>query len=219
MVSVRPETLTGSAALAPFLAVTPVIDGAHPAVSELACALANGCATDVEIARACFEWVRDRVAHTGDVRADTLTCSASAVLSACTGYCYAKSHLLAALLRANALPAGFVYQRLALDDHGSAFCLHGLNAVWLEAYGWYRIDARGNRPGIAARFDPPIEALAFVPSITGERLIAGVACAPLPHVVNALQAYTTRTDLEAHLPDLDVHDLAHVMSGVVPLPA
>jgi diadenosine tetraphosphatase ApaH/serine/threonine PP2A family protein phosphatase len=33
-----------------------------------------------------------------------------------------------------------VYQRLALDARGEAFCLHGLNAVWLPKIGWYRID-------------------------------------------------------------------------------
>jgi len=37
-----------------------------------------------------------------------VTCKASDVLIYGTGYCYAKSHLLAALLRANAIPAGFV---------------------------------------------------------------------------------------------------------------
>ncbi|WP_338430147.1 transglutaminase domain-containing protein [Synechococcus elongatus] len=32
-----------------------------------------------------------------------------------TGYCYAKSHLLVALLRACSIPAGFCYQRLSFD--------------------------------------------------------------------------------------------------------
>lgn len=41
------------------------------------------------------------------------------------------------------------------------YCLHGLNAVYLEQYGWYRINARGNKPGVNAAFSPPIEALAF----------------------------------------------------------
>jgi transglutaminase-like putative cysteine protease len=35
------------------------------------------------------------------------------------------------------------------------FCLHGLNAVYLEDFGWYRIDARGNKTGVAAQFTPP----------------------------------------------------------------
>jgi transglutaminase-like putative cysteine protease len=220
MVPGRSQTLTSRASLAPFLAFSAVVDGADAAIRDLAQALAAGRTTDVAVARACFEWVRDRVAHTGDARHEPVTCSASAVLSARTGYCYAKSHLLAALLRANDLAAGFVYQRLALDDDGRAFCLHGLNAVWLEAYGWYRIDARGNRADISARFDPPQETLAFVPSIRGERLIGGVAATPLESVVRTLQTCRTRRDLDAHLPDLDVDDLADATSGVViPLPA
>nr|WP_269749949.1 transglutaminase family protein [Polyangium fumosum] len=85
-------------------------------------------------------------------QAGPLTCTASEVLRHRTGFCYAKSHLLAALLRANGLPAGFCYQRLA---HGSGYCLHGFNAVELPGIGWYRIDARGNKPGIDAAFDPP----------------------------------------------------------------
>ena len=37
----------------------------------------------------------------------------------------------------------------------SPYSLHGLNAVHLPDFGWYRIDARGNRTGIHAQFDPP----------------------------------------------------------------
>ena len=36
-----------------------------------------------------------------------------------------------------------------------------LNAVFLPGIGWYRVDARGNREGVDARFTPPQEQLAF----------------------------------------------------------
>ena len=49
--------------------------------------------------------------------------------------CYAKSHLLAGLLRANGIPAAFVYQRLRLNDDGPLFCLHGLNGAYLPDIG------------------------------------------------------------------------------------
>lgn len=65
-----------------------------------------------------------------------------------TGFCYAKSHLLAALLRANGIAAGLCYQRLSVNGGGTPYCLHGLNAVFLKDFGWYRVDARGNKPGI-----------------------------------------------------------------------
>lgn len=93
-----------------FLAATEVVDWTHPAVLARARALAAGSDDAESVARACFEWVRDAIAHTGDAATRIVTCAASEVLQAGSGYCYAKSHLLAALLRANGIPAGFSYQ-------------------------------------------------------------------------------------------------------------
>src|SRR5215212_2227297 len=78
---------------------------------------------------AAIDWVRDRIAHTVDHGHDVVTYRASDVLREGTGFCFAKSHLLVALLRANGIRAGFAYQRLALDSEPHAFCLHGLAAV------------------------------------------------------------------------------------------
>ena len=186
----------------PFLEATPVVDWSHPAVAARAAAL-RGEETDPSIiAKRCFEWVRDVIRHSQDCGATAVTCSASQVLVEGSGFCYAKSHLLAALLRANGVPAGFCYQRLALDDSGTAHCLHGLNAVLLPAFGWYRLDARGNRPGIDARFQPPTERLAFSVGASGELDLPGVWAAPLPIVVEALQRYSDAATLAANLPDL-----------------
>ncbi len=63
------------------------------------------------IAHRCFEFVRDEVRHSWDFKENPVTCHASEVLRHRTGYCYAKTHLLAALLRANRIPAGLCYQR------------------------------------------------------------------------------------------------------------
>ena len=87
----------------PFLRATDVIDFGHPAVRALASQLAAG--DPAETARRAFEWVRDRIVHTDDRPADVVPCAASEVLAAGTGFCYAKCHLLAALLRANGVPA------------------------------------------------------------------------------------------------------------------
>ena len=38
----------------------------------------------------------------------------------------------------------------------STVCLHGLNALYLPDYCWYRVEARGNKPGVDAEFCPPI---------------------------------------------------------------
>src|ERR1700752_201368 len=139
----------------PFLRATEIIDWRNPSVGSKALELAKGASGDLQIAQRCFEWVRDRIRHSSDYKRNPVTCAASEVLAAGTGYCYAKSHLLAALLRANRIPAGFCYQRLSMDEVGASYCLHGLNAVHLPEFGWYRLDPRGNKPGITGKFSPP----------------------------------------------------------------
>ena len=124
------------------------------------------------------------------------TCAASEVLRIGSGFCYAKSHLLAALLRANGIPTALCYQRLSCNDEGTVFCLHGLNAVHLPEFGWYRIDARGNRSDVDAQFIPPLERLAFQPSVPGEVDVPGFFAEPLPVVVAAPQlAFDSRRTL------------------------
>jgi len=185
-----------------FLASTEIVDWQHASVRQLTGRLASG-STDVTVtAGRCFEWVRDYIRHSGDYCLNPVTCSASEVLAHGTGYCYAKSHLLAALLRANEIPAGFCYQRLSIDDVGPPFCLHGLNAVYLPEVGWYRVDARGNREGILAEFFPPDERLAFATSLPGEEDLPGVLDAPLPCVVDALRANVTWDAMLENLPDV-----------------
>ncbi len=184
-----------------YLKSTEIIDWDHPDVLTLAKELAGGSAA--ETAKRCFEWVRDEVRHSSDYKMNPVTCSASEVLQARTGFCYAKSHLLAALLRANGIPAGLCYQRLALDDSGSQFCLHGLNAVHLPEFGWYRMDARGNKPGVDAQFIPPVEQLAFKIMEKGEANLDGIWADPLPQVVKALQSCATYLEVLEHLPDVE----------------
>jgi transglutaminase-like putative cysteine protease len=184
-----------------FLAATDVIDWQLPDVWRLAQRLAEGTDDVTEIARRCFEWVRDEIEHSVDFRRTEVTCSASEVLAAGTGFCYAKSHLLAALLRANGIPAALCYQRLSIDGSGPPFCLHGLNAVNLPLRGWYRIDARGNKPGLDAQFTPPIEQLAFATKLPGEMNIPGLYAEPLPAVIEALRNHASAEALAANLPD------------------
>lgn len=190
-----------------YLKATCMIDWGRPAVLGLARSLASQSGDPVETARACFEWVRDRIPHTMDAGRETVTRSASNVLREGTGFCYAKSHLLAALLRANGIPAGFVYQRLTVDGVGPPFCLHGLNAIHLPEIGWYRVDARGNRAGIDARFEPPREVLAFPIEVEGECLLPEIHSRPLPLVLQALTRFTRAADLAANLPDLSPEEL------------
>ena len=137
-----------------YLAPSMYVDRDHPAVERKAKELARGLSNDAEIAERCFLSVRDEVLHSVDHRMGPVTLKASEVLEHRTGFCYAKSHLLAALLRANGISAGLCYQRLALDDLGTRFCLHGLNAVHLKGHGWYRVDARGRTMARSAPGSP-----------------------------------------------------------------
>lgn len=186
---------------ADYLAHCTWIDWQAPAVQARAGRLARHRADDESIARACFEFVRDEIQHSWDFQRNPVTCKASDVLEQGTGYCYAKSHLLAALLRANGIPAALCYQRLTIDDGRPPFCLHGLNAVFLQKHGWYRLDARGNKPGVDAAFMPPRERLAFTPRIPGEGDLPGLYAQPLPEVVTVLENSATWQEVAAKLPD------------------
>jgi transglutaminase-like putative cysteine protease len=188
-----------------YLGTSPIINWTHPDVNSLAQNLAAGLSSPTAIARQCFEWVRDQIAHSVDYQLNPVTCVASDVLQARTGFCYAKSHLLAALCRANGIPAGLCYQRLQLDAQQATYCLHGLVAILLPSHGWYRVDPRGNRPGINAQFSPPIEQLAFAIEHPGEADLQAIYPDPLPIVVSALQTASSTDTLACNLPDLAVY--------------
>jgi len=184
-----------------FLAPTAVVDCASPAIVRMAAEIAAGAGEEEEVARRCFVWVRDQVRHSSDHQIPVVTCAASEVLKHRAGFCYAKSHLLAALLRARGIPAALCYQRLSLDGSARAYCLHGLVAVFLRRHGWYRIDPRGDKPGVATDFCPPVERLAFTPSLPGEVDLAERFSDALPCVVAALQRWPTADEVAMHLPD------------------
>lgn len=187
----------------PYLSFSTYIDGDHPAVATQAAELARDCKSDEEIVASCFQFVRDSIKHSWDFKLNPVTCRASDVLQHGTGYCYAKSHLLAALLRANGIPTALCYQRLAVGSDGPPFCLHGLNAAYLKSHGWYRIDARGNKPGIDAQFSPPQERLAFPVLAQQERDLPELWAEPLPQVLDALLKYDSVAEVAANLPDIE----------------
>jgi transglutaminase-like putative cysteine protease len=186
-----------------YLATTDIIDWQHPAILKLANELTPQKDSPEKIAQVCFEWVRDNIKHSSDYKMNPVTCAASEVLQYRTGYCFAKSHLLAALLRANNIPAGFCYQRLSVFDNGAPYSLHGFNAVYLPQSGWYRIDARGNKEGVNALFTPPQEQLAYKLNFSEEVDCQEVFARPLDIVVRSLQKYHTWDELRDNLPDVE----------------
>ena len=185
-----------------YLKSTDIIDWQHPLVLEQALELSNNLDNPIEIAKSCFEWVRDEIYHSSDFQMNPVTLKASEVLENKTGFCYAKSHLLAAFLRANRIPSGLCYQRLSIDENGPPFCLHGLIAVFLPKIGWYRIDPRGNKEDINAQFDPPAEHLAFTVKLKGEADLLEIWPEPLPNIVRTLSKYKKYKDMLNNLPDI-----------------
>lgn len=185
-----------------YLASTRHIDFLNPLVAGKARELAEGATGTFDLVDRCFRFVRDEIQHSWDFRRNPVTCKASDVLQQGTGYCYAKSHLLAALLRANGIPTGLCYQRLSVEDTGAPYSLHGLNAVHLPEIGWYRIDARGNKVGVQAEFCPPVERLAFPIQDPEERDLPEIWADPHPAVVATLEHYTDVADVHANLPDI-----------------
>lgn len=185
-----------------FLEATDIIDFTNPKVAEKAHELAQGCSSDTEIAKRCFEFVRDEIRHTGDAGKGTTTLRASEVLEQGQGWCYAKSHLLAALLRANGIPTALCYQRLSCSEYVEGiYCLHGLNAIYLKEFGWYRVDARGNKEGIDAQFNPPHEKLAFELG-ENEYDLSDLYAEPLDAVIEALRARKNYAEMIGHFPDI-----------------
>lgn len=180
------------------------INWKDPTVYAQAMSLSVNTLNQSEVIQRCFEFVRDEIKHSMDYQLNPVTCKASDVVKHGTGYCYAKSHLLAALLRANKIPAGLCYQRLTVTDDKPPFCLHGLNAVYLERHGWYRLDARGNNDNVDARFCPPIEALAYPIITEGEVDLPEIWPEPLTMVIEALETYETYQEVAENLPDIEI---------------
>ena len=185
-----------------YLGSCDVIDTSNPTI--VACAKRLAGSNKLMTAKNCFEFVRDSIKHSSDYKMNPVTCGASDVLEYGTGYCYAKSHLLCALLRANDIPAGLSYQRLSIDGNGPPFCLHGLNSIYLQEFEWYRIDPRGNRDDVNAQFTPPDEQLAFPLRIDGEKDLPGIWQRPHPSVTACLLKYDDWSDVYEHLPDVEL---------------
>lgn len=186
-----------------YLKEDDVIDYSNKIITQLADAIYQESDSEVEYIKKAYEFVRDNVSHSADKNEDILTCSASEVLKAGHGICFAKSHLLAALLRYKSIPTGFCYQKLILDDETAPVLIyHGLNGVYISEYKkWIRLDARGNKEGVNAQFSLDEEHLAFpIRAEKGEE--DGFIIYPNPDkkVLERLKNYKTRTELWDDLP-------------------
>jgi transglutaminase-like putative cysteine protease len=167
--------------------------------------LFNLSQTEIEKARIAFQFVRDEVSHSWDIQSKRVTCNASEVLDFKEGICYAKSHLLASLLRSQGIPTGFCYQRLMLfDTPEKGYCIHAINAIFLKSFNkWIRVDARGNKEGIDAQFSIEVEKLAFpINEELDEKDYPVIYAKPHPKIVAVLEENTDALEMyKYHLPE------------------
>lgn len=187
-----------------YLEDTITIDWQTPAVMEQARVLLAGREIAEDRVRALFEFVRDEVDHSLDVETEKTPCRASEVLTERTGLCYAKSHLLAGLLRFAGHPTGFCYVRLADSEAAGRFTLHGFNGVyWAAGERWIFLDARGDRPGLETecRFEAPFS-LAYAPDETaGEGFLPAIYRRPARRIIDLLERAPNFAAVRSNLPD------------------
>lgn len=186
-----------------YLSEDKIIDYSHPLIQNCIRKNFNRNSDSISLIKFVYEWVRDEIPHSFDINGKTVTLKASDVLKYKEGICFAKAHLLAAFLRALAIPTGFCYQKLILDDEQYPYLiLHGLNAVFIkELNKWVRLDSRGNKEGVNAQFNLEKEELAFpVRFEKGELDLPTIYISPLDSVIKSLTKNKTVLSLKENLP-------------------
>ena len=187
-----------------YLQETDIIDFSHPAIQKIMDSVEEEGVNEIEKVKVIYEFVRDQISHSWDIQSNIITLKASEVAELKTGICYAKSNLLAALLRKSGIPCGFCYQRLMLfDTPDKGYCLHAFNGVYIQSLKkWIVLDARGNKPGVEAEFSLTIEKLAFsVKEEMGEKTYPYIFVAPNKQTIDILKKSTDAIDMyKYHLP-------------------
>ncbi len=172
-----------------YLKESRTVDFHSPLVQEKTAEIQFRATRDEEQAKIAFKFVRDEIHHSFDLNSDIVTISASEAMACKEGICFAKSHLLAALLRGLGIPAGFCYQRVTRKGTPeSGYALHGLNAVYLPSRKvWFRIDPRGNKEGVNSQFNIEHEQLAYtIKTGIGEMDYPYVFANPLEEVITSM---------------------------------
>ena len=187
-----------------FLEETEIINFSDPEIRSVSEKLNREAVDKTDMTKRIYEFVRDEISHSYDSGDSEVTLKASDVLEKGHGICFAKSHLLAALLRQNGIPAGFCYQKLISDEINPILIFHGLCGVYIEeSKAWVRLDPRGNKNGIDAQFsiNPDDEKPAFIicPE-RGEEDFKTIYAEPAAEVIAALTEYKTREELWEYLP-------------------
>ena len=185
-----------------FLAENNYVDFSAAVIQEKANCLFSGVDSITAKAKIAYEFVRDEIPHSFDIQSDVITAKASDVLICKTGICHAKANLLAALLRAHNIPAGFCFQHLTLlDDDSAGYCVHCYNAILIDDK-WIKVDARGNTNGKNAQFSLAEPKLAFpVRSEYDEYCWEGIYAKPHLDTMLMLEKATSLQDVLDNIPD------------------
>ena len=187
-----------------FLQRTEYVDYDDPGVKGQADRLKAESPDELSLIRNTYYFVRDEIRHSWDAQDRRVTVSAGDTLREGVGICWAKANLLAALLRANGIPAGFSYQRLTLGDTpDTGYCIHAMNTVYVSSLDrWIRLDARGNKEGVNAEFSTDEEILAFEIKSEGEVDYHDNHSYPDYGLMKVLEESTDAIDMYLHhLPD------------------
>ena len=188
-----------------YLAADQYIDFDNPLIQKKANELFAELSDEEEKIKVAFEFVRDEIDHSADIDSERVTKRASEVLEYKEGICFAKSLLLAALLRCAKIPAGLCYQRLTREDTpDTGYIVHGLNAVYLSnKKKWLRIDARGNKLNVDAQFIGEDEKIAFPVRHEYEEMdYPTIYAAPHPLIIQAFEKYNNRKEQELEINEL-----------------
>lgn len=137
--------------VADYLKPTSFIDSDHPAIREKARELTKDCTTDVEKAKALYEYVRD---SNNDKMCNTRV--ASEILRCGGNLCQERSILLAALCRAVGVPSRLHFQKVTIKDwtdprdgpdrgkKKDITVAHGLAGIYLKGE-WRLYESVGNK--------------------------------------------------------------------------
>lgn len=173
--------------LSQYLAPTENIDSHHPKIVRKAAELTKGCTSEVEKARALYEFVRDSY-----TKEPVESYIASEVLDGGGLSCYQRSILLAALCRSVGIPARLHLQKISIKSwhaqDGQVRDIkfaHGLTGIYLHGT-WNIYEATGHSykwlqwsgdeqeaANMVVEFDPDRDCLFDVsknPRVSGEVL-------------------------------------------------
>jgi hypothetical protein len=73
----------------------------------------------------------------------------------------------------------------------------------LKDYGWYKVDARGNKEGVDAQFNPPIEKLAFALQ-KNEFDLPEIYEKPLEVIIQTLKKFKSYDEMINNFPDIEL---------------